>query len=114
VQRFVDASAIGWVNYLYGNRKAAAALMVRDNPEMSEAEMEASVALMKAQGIVDSGEAAARGIGAMSAPRIQDFYAQMVKAGLYKAGDVDLAQVATLQFVNKSVGQDIKARLTGK
>ena len=114
VQRFVDASAIGWVNYLYGNRKAAAALMVKDNPEMSEAEMEASVALMKAQGIVDSGEAAARGIGAMGAPRIADFYAQMVKAGLYQAGDVDLAKVATLQFVNKGVGQDLKAKLKGQ
>ncbi len=114
VQRFVDASAIGWVNYLYGNRKAAAALMVKDNPEMSEAEMEASVALMKSQGIVDSGEAASGGIGAMNTARIADFYAQMVKAGLYKAGDVDLAKVATLQFVNKRVGQDIKARLVVK
>jgi len=66
---------------------------------------------MKAQDIVDSGEAAARGIGAMSAPRIQDFYAQMVKAGLYKAGDVDLSKVATLQFVNRKVGIDDKARL---
>ena len=111
VQRFVDASVIGWVNYLYGNRQAAAALMMRDNPEMTVAEMEASAALMKSQGIVDSGEASTNGIGAMSAARIKDFYEQMVKAGLYKAGEVDLAQVATLQFVNKKVGQDVKARL---
>lgn len=114
VQRFVDASAIGWVNYLYGDRKAANALMIKDNPEMTEAEMEASVALMKSQGIVDSGEAASRGIGAMNAARVKDFYDQMVKAGLYKAGEVDLAQVATYQFVNKGVGQDVKAKLTGK
>jgi NitT/TauT family transport system substrate-binding protein len=112
VQRFVDASAIGWVNYLYGNRQAANALMVKDNPEMTEAEMEASVALMKAQGIVDSGEAATKGIGAMNPARVRDFYEQMVKAGLYKAGEVDLAKVATYQFVNKGVGQDIKAKLT--
>jgi len=114
VQRFVDASALGWVNYLYGNRAAANAMMIKDNPEMSEAEMEASVALMKAQGIVDSGEAAAKGIGAMSPARIQDFYGQMVKAGLYKPSEVDLAKVATFQFVNKGVGQDVKAKLTGK
>lgn len=113
VQRFVDASAIGWVNYLYGDRQAAAAAMVKDNPEMTVAEMEASVALMKAQGIVDSGEAATQGIGAMNAARVQDFYAQMVKAGLYKPGEVDLGRVATYQFVNKRVGQDLKARLTG-
>jgi len=114
VQRFVDASALGWVNYLYGDRKAAAALMMKDNPEMTVAEMEASVALMKQQGIVDSGEALQGGIGAMSQARIQDFYAQMVKAGLYKTGEVDLAKVATLQFVNKKVGLDVKARLGGK
>lgn len=114
VQRFVDASILGWVNYLYGDRKAANAMMMKDNPEMTEAEMEASVALMKQQGIVDSGEALKSGIGAMSAGRIKDFYDQMVKAGLYKAGDVDLAKVATLQFVNKRVGMDQKAKLGGK
>lgn len=114
VQRFVDASALGWVNYLYGDRKAASALMIKDNPEMSEAEMEASVALMKSQGIVDSGEALKGGIGAMSAPRIKDFYEQMVKAGLYKAGEVDLSKVASFQFVNKGVGLDLKAKLGGK
>jgi NitT/TauT family transport system substrate-binding protein len=107
VQRFVDASILGWVNYLYGNRQAANALMI-------EAEMEASVRLMKEQGIVDSGEALQGGIGAMSEARVKDFYAQMVKAGLYKAGEVDLSKVATFQFVNKKVGMDVKARLGGK
>lgn len=114
VQRFVDASVIGWVNYLYGDRRAASALMMKDNPEMTESELEASVALMKQQGIVDSGEAAQGGIGAMSEARIRNFYEQMVKAGLYKAGEVDLAKVATLQFVNKKVGVDVKNKLGGK
>ena len=114
VQRFVDASILGWVNYLYGDRKAANAMMIKENPEMTEAEIEASVALMKQQGIVDSGEALRNGVGAMSAERIQDFYAQMVKAGLYKAGEVDLAKVATLQFVNKKLGMDVKAKLGGR
>jgi NitT/TauT family transport system substrate-binding protein len=114
VQRFVDASIVGWVNYLYGNRQPANAMMLKDNPEMTEAEIEASVLLMKQQGIVDSGDALKNGIGTMNTARIQDFHAQMVRAGLYKAGDVDLAQVATLQFVNKGVGLDLKARLGAK
>jgi NitT/TauT family transport system substrate-binding protein len=114
VQRFVDASILGWVNYLYGDRKAANAMMIKENPEMTEAEIEASVALMKQQGIVDSGEALRNGVGAMSTERIQDFYAQMVKAGLYKAGEVDLSKVATLQFVNKKLGMDVKAKLGGR
>ncbi len=114
VQRFVDASIIGWVNFMYGDRSAANALMMKDNPEISVAEIEASVALMKQQGIVDSGEAVSLGIGAMNAARIQDFYEQMVRAGLYKAKDVDLSRVATTQFVNKQIGIPLKQSLVPK
>lgn len=112
VQRFVDASIIGWVNFMYGDRTAANARMLKDNPEITVAEIEASVALMKEQGIVDSGEASVDGIGAMKPARIADFYTQMVKAGLYQAQDVDLSKVATTQFVNKQVGVELKKILT--
>jgi NitT/TauT family transport system substrate-binding protein len=111
VQKFVDASILGWVNFMHGDRKAATALMMKDNPELSAAEVESSVSLMKQQGIVDSGEARALGIGAMKAERIQDFYAQMVKAGLYQAGDVDLTKVAILQFVNQAIGVELTQQL---
>ncbi len=111
VQKFVDASILGWVNFMYGDRQAATALMLKDNPELSAAEVQASVELMKQQGIVDSGIAQTLGIGAMRAERIQDFYAQMIKAGLYKDKDVDLAQVATLQFVNKGLGVELRQQL---
>jgi NitT/TauT family transport system substrate-binding protein len=114
VQRFVDASVIGWVNFMYGDRSAANALMMKDNPEISLAEIEASVVLMKQQGIVDSGEAQTMGIGAMNAARIEDFFNQMVKAGLYQAKDVDLSKVATTQFVNKQLGIDLKKSLAPK
>jgi NitT/TauT family transport system substrate-binding protein len=114
VQRFVDASVIGWVNFMYGDRSAANALMMKDNPEISLAEIEASVVLMKQQGIVDSGEAQTMGIGAMNASRIEDFFNQMVKAGLYQAKDVDLSKVATTQFVNKQLGIDLKKSLAPK
>lgn len=112
VQRFVDASILGWANYLAGDRQAAAALMMKDNPELTVAEMEASVALMKQQGIVDSGEAKARGIGAMSPARVKDFFEQMVKAGLYKPGELDLAKVADYRFAGKGLG--LPGRPSGK
>lgn len=114
VQRFVDASILGWVNYLYGDRKAANTMMLRDNPEMSADEIEQSVRLMKQQGVVDSGDALRDGIGAMHPARVKDFHDQMVKAGLYRAGEVDLSQVAAYQFVNKKVGLDVKAKLGGR
>ena len=92
--------------------EAEAQQQTKDNPEMTTAEIEATVALMKGQGIVDSGEAVTAGIGAMGQRRIQDCYSQTVKASLYKPGEVDLSNLATLQFVNKRIGQDLKAQLT--
>ena len=86
--------------------------MLRDNPEISEEELEASVALMRPQGIVDSGDALRLGIGTMNLARIRHFFQSMVAAGLYSAGEVDPDQVATLQFVNRGVGLDLKRRLT--
>ncbi len=111
VKKFVEASIIGWNNYLYGDNKAANELIKKANPEATDAGIQGSIDLMKKLGIVDSGEAASKGIGTMSEARIKDFYDKMVKAGLYKAGDVDLSKVATTQFVNKGVGLDVKKAL---
>ena len=114
VKRFVDASIVGWVNYLYGDRKAANEMMRKENPEMTEEELEKSVALIRQQGVVDSGDALTMGIGAMTEARIRDFYDQMVKARLYKPGEVDLKKVATTEFVNTGVGLDVKKALGAK
>jgi NitT/TauT family transport system substrate-binding protein len=114
VQKFVDASLIGWNNYLYGDNKAANELIKKANPEATDAGIAGSIALMKSLGIVDSGEALQGGIGAMNTARVKDFYDKMVKAGLYKASDVDLSKVVTTQFVNKKVGMDVKQKLGGK
>ena len=114
VRRFMEASIIGWYNYMYGDRTAANALIRRHNPDMTDEYIEASVKLMKDLQIVDSGDAQTRGIGAMDMARVQDFYNKMVKAGLYKPGEVDISKVATTQFVNKGVGLDVRKRLTGR
>ncbi|KLK89596.1 nitrate ABC transporter substrate-binding protein [Microvirga vignae] len=107
VQRFVDASTIGWYNYLYGDNAKANALVRRDNPEMTDELLAYSVAKMKEYGIVDSGDAQKLGIGAMSDARVKDFFDKMVKAGLFRA-DLDYRQAYTLQFVNKGVGIELK------
>ena len=114
VQKFVDASLLGWYNYLYGDNKAANEMIKKANPEATDAGIAGSIELMKKLGIVDSGEALQNGIGAMSTARIKDFHDKMVKAGLYKAGDVDLSKVATTQFVNKKIGMDVKQKLGAK
>ena len=56
VQRFVDASAIGWYHYLYGDPRPGNALIKRQNPEMTDELLAYSIAKMKEYGIVDSGD----------------------------------------------------------
>ena len=114
VQRFVDASIIGWYNYIYGDNKAANAIIKRENPEMSDDLLAYSVAKMKEYGIVDSGDTLAKGIGMMTDARMQDFYDKMVKAGLFKAGEIDLKKAYTLKFVGNGAGLAEKKKLTGK
>jgi len=109
VQRFVDASAIGWYNYLYGDNKPANALIRRHNPEMTEELLAYSVAAMKQHGIVDSGDAAALGIGAMTDARMKSFFDKMVRAGVVKPS-IDLRKAYTLQFVNRKVGLDLRPK----
>jgi NitT/TauT family transport system substrate-binding protein len=107
VQRFVDASTIGWYNYLYGDSTKARELIKRDNPDMTDELLAYSAAKMKEYGIVDSGDTQKLGIGAMTDARMKDFFDKMVKAGLFKA-DLDYRKAYTLQFVNKGVGLDLR------
>jgi NitT/TauT family transport system substrate-binding protein len=109
VQRFVDASIIGWYNYLYGDNKSANALIKSQNPEMTDELLAYSVEAMKAHGIVDSGDALTLGVGAMTDARMKDFFDKMVRAGVAKAG-LDYRKSYTLQFVNKKVGLDLRSK----
>jgi NitT/TauT family transport system substrate-binding protein len=69
VQRFIDASIIGWYKYIYHDNAPANAMIKRENPEMSDELLASSVARMKEYGIVDSGDALELGIGAMTDAR---------------------------------------------
>ena len=109
VQRFVDASIIGWANYLYGDNKAANALIKKQNPEMTDELLAYSLAKMKEYGIVDSGDTATLGIGAMTDTRMRSFFDKMVRAGVVKPS-LALDRAYTLQFVNKKVGLDLRPK----
>jgi NitT/TauT family transport system substrate-binding protein len=109
VQRFVDASIIGWYRYLYRDNKAGNDLIRKHNPEMSEALLAYSVAKMKEYGIVDSGDSTTLGIGAMTDARMKSFFEKMVRTGVVKPS-IDLAKAYTLQFVNKKVGLDLRLK----
>lgn len=109
VQRFVDASMIGWYNYLYGDNKSANADIKKLNPEMTDELLAYSVAKMKEHGIVDSGDTLKDGIGAMNDMRMASFFDKMVRAGVVKR-DVDFRKAYTLRFINKAVGLDLRPK----
>ncbi|HVA13408.1 MAG TPA: ABC transporter substrate-binding protein [Stellaceae bacterium] len=107
VQRFVDASIAGWYSYLYGDPAPANALIKRDNPEESDDLLAYARAMMKARGIVDSGDSLQEGIGAMSDARWRDFFAVMSAEGLYPK-TLDVKQAYSLRFVDRRVGMASK------
>ncbi len=86
VKCFVDGSAKGWYNYLYGDNKAANELIKKDNPDMNDEQIAFSIKQMKDFGIVDSGDAEKLGIGAMTDEHIAKFYETMVKSKVFPEG----------------------------
>jgi NitT/TauT family transport system substrate-binding protein len=109
VQRFVNASIIGWYNYIYGDNRAANALIKKENPDISDAQLAFSVAKLKDYGIVDSGDAEKLGIGAITDRRMEAFFQQMVQAGLFKP-DLPFKNAYTTQFVDQAVGLGLRPK----
>ena len=109
VQRFVDASIIGWYNYLYNDNTAGNALIKKQNPEMTDELLAYSVAKMREHGIVDSGDTLKLGIGAMTDARMASFFDKMVRAQVVKP-TVDFRKSYSLRFVNKGVGLELRPK----
>ncbi len=114
VQRFVDASIIGWYNYLYGDATLGNEAIIAANPEYTIDLLNEEIEAMKALGIVDAGYSLEKGIGAIDPAQVAAFYDLAVNAGILEAGSVDPSLVATDQFVNKGVGLDLRKTLTGE
>jgi NitT/TauT family transport system substrate-binding protein len=109
VQRFVDASIIGWYKYLYGDNTLGNALIKKLNPEMSDELLAYSLARMKEYGIVDSGDTLRDGIGAMTDERAASFFEKMVRAGVVRP-DINFRNAYTLRFINKGVGLNLRPK----
>ena len=107
---FVEGSAKGWANFLYGDNAAAIAMIQEDNPDMGMDKIEFSIATMKQYGIVDSGDALTMGIGAMTDERMADFFSKMVDVGVLPA-DLDYKQAYTLDYANSGVALEVKSEL---
>jgi NitT/TauT family transport system substrate-binding protein len=99
VQAFVEASAAGWRDYLTGNPAPGDALILKDNPEMTEDVLVQARDKMRRYGIVQSGDAAkATDIGTMTDKRWSDFFAVASQKGVFPAS-MDYKAAYTLQFL---------------
>jgi NitT/TauT family transport system substrate-binding protein len=109
VQRFVDASSIGWYHYLYGDNSKANAMIKMENPDITDDQITFSIGQLKKYNVIDSGEALTLGVGAMTDARWKDFFDKMVAIGMVDK-HADYRSAYTLQFVNKGVGLDLRPK----
>ncbi len=98
VKAFVDASAAGWKAYLYGDPKPADALILKDNPDMTQDVLDQARAKMREKGLVDGGDAKTQGIGVMTDQRWADVFQFASGAGIYPK-TMDYKAGYTLQFL---------------
>jgi NitT/TauT family transport system substrate-binding protein len=100
VEAFVEASAKGWHDYLYGDPKPGDALIRKDNPEMTQDVLDQAREKMRTYGIVESGDAKTLGVGAMTADRWKTFSDMAISQKVYPQ-TLDVTKAYTLQFVGK-------------
>ena len=96
VQAFVEGSAAGWKSYLEGDPKPGDALILKDNPEMTQDVLDQARAKMRSYGIVESGD----GVGAMTDKRWKQFFDVASAQGVYPK-TMDYKAAYTLQFLGK-------------
>ena len=98
LRSFIAASAEGWRDYIQGDGKAADALIRRANPDMTQDVLDQARAKLKANGIVDGGDAALYGLGTMTAERWRAFFEATSEAGVYPP-NLDWRQAFTTQYL---------------
>lgn len=103
VQAFVDASIDGWKGYLQGNPAKANALIRKDNPDMTDDIIAQAIRQMRDRGMVEGGDAATLGIGAMTDERLKTFFDMMAANKVFDA-KLDYRKAFDTRFVNKGHG----------
>ena len=99
VKAFVEATAKGWHDYLYGDPRPADALIKKDNPEITQDLLDQARDKMRNYAIVDGGDAKVGGIGSMTDATWQAFFDMASSQGVYPK-TLDPKSAYTLQFVS--------------
>ena len=99
VAAFVQATMEGWKSYLQ-NPAPGNELIRKENPNMTQEQLDYSVGKLRELGMVTSGDAATKGIGTMSEARLRASYDLMVASKVIDPSKVDFASTYTLDIVN--------------
>ena len=99
VSAFVQATMEGWKSYLQ-NPAPGNELIRKENPNMTQEQLDYSVGKLRELGMVTSGDAATRGIGTMSEARLRASYDLMVASNVIDPAKVNFASTYTLDIIN--------------
>ena len=97
VRAFVEASAAGWKSYLNGDPRPGDALILKDNPEMTQDVLDQAREKMRQYALVEGGDAATGGIGVMTEARWKAFAEMAAAQGVYPK-DLDYTKAYALGF----------------
>lgn len=97
VRAFVEASAAGWKSYLNGDPKPGDALILKDNPEMTQDVLDQARAKMREYALVEGGDAGTGGIGVMTEARWKAFAEMAIAQGVYPRS-LDVSKAYALGF----------------
>jgi NitT/TauT family transport system substrate-binding protein len=97
VRAFVEASAAGWKSYLNGDPKPGDALILKDNPEMTQDVLDQAREKMRQYALVEGGDAASGGVGVMTEARWKAFAEMAIAQGVYPKG-LDYTKAYSLGF----------------
>jgi NitT/TauT family transport system substrate-binding protein len=101
VAAFLKASMQGWKDYL--RDPAAANVAIRkENPNMSDAQLDYAVSKLKSSGLVTGGDAKTQGIGVITAQRIKASWTMAVDNGLIDGKTVPVDQLYTTRLIDRS------------
>lgn len=98
LRAFIAASVEGWRDYIHGDAAPADALIRRDNPDMTQDVLDQARDTLRVNGVIDGGDAALYGLGAMTAERWRDFFDVTAQAGVFPP-DLDWRQAFTTQYL---------------
>lgn len=97
LRAFIAASVEGWRDYVHGEGARGDALIRRAAPDTAQAALDAAREALKANAVVDGGDAALYGLGAMTPDRWQAFAEQTAAA--FIDGAPDWREAFTTQYL---------------